>query len=78
MEPVLVKTGNGNLSFLIIVTEPPIKQHVQAQFTKLPKNILNYFSKKEGFLEFIMVYKNSKQMYLRLNQMRKKQRRKYI
>jgi hypothetical protein len=40
---------------------------------------INYFQEKEGFLEFIIVYKNSKQTYLRLNQMRKKERRrKYI
>jgi len=35
--PLCHSHENGNLSFLIIVTEPPIKQHVQAQFTKLQK-----------------------------------------
>jgi len=59
MEPVLVKTGNGNPSFLIIAIEPHIKQYVQAQFTNLQK-IFKYFLKKEGFLEFIIVYKNLK------------------
>jgi len=38
----------------------PCLQQYQAEFINLPKNISKYFLKKEGFLEFIIVYKNSK------------------
>jgi hypothetical protein len=49
MEPVLVKTGNGNPSFLIIAIEPVIKQHVQAQFINPQKIFQNIFPKKKDF-----------------------------
>jgi len=59
-----VKTGNGNLSFCHCELS---KKARQSLFTirigsiyKTTKNILKNFPKKEGFLEFIIVYKNSK------------------
>jgi len=38
----------------------PYKTTYTSSIYKTPKNILKYFPKKDGFLEFIMIYNNSK------------------
>jgi len=70
-----IKTKN---KCIVSIHRTPYKTTFTGSIYKSPKNISKYFPKKEGLLKFIIVYNNSKSMYYSLNQMRKKQRRKYI
>jgi len=47
--PIFHSHENGNLSFLIIMIEPPIKQHIQTKFTKFQKIFKKFPQKRKIF-----------------------------